>query len=188
VSQKLNKTQLRRLILQERQALPKNIWLQKSELLCQKLESNSLFQKSQTVLAYFSFRQEPDLSFLFTNKRRWGFPRCEEKHIHWHSWIPGESLQLSNYGILEPTKDSLSIDSSEVDLILVPALACDRFGYRLGYGGGFYDRMLSSPKWALKPTIGIIFDFAYLPELPINIWDSRLNYICTEKEFSKISE
>ncbi|HEY9652178.1 MAG TPA: 5-formyltetrahydrofolate cyclo-ligase, partial [Coleofasciculaceae cyanobacterium] len=75
------------------------------------------------------------------------------------------------------------LEQAEVDLILVPAVACDRRGYRLGYGGGFYDRMLSSAEWGSKPTIGIVFEFAYLPRLPIEPWDKPLHAICTNLGF-----
>ncbi|NET50563.1 MAG: 5-formyltetrahydrofolate cyclo-ligase, partial [Merismopedia sp. SIO2A8] len=57
-------------------------------------------------------------------------------------------------------------------------------GYRLGYGGGFYDRMLSSSEWESKPTIGIIFEQAYLPQLPIDDWDTSLQGVCTENGFN----
>lgn len=102
------------------------------------------------------------------------------KSLLWHSWKPGEPLQRGAYGIFEPHPDAPRLEPSEVDLILVPSVACDYRGYRLGYGGGFYDRMLSSPEWASKPTIGIVFEFAYLPQLPVDEWDKPLQGVCTE--------
>ncbi|MEM6425630.1 MAG: 5-formyltetrahydrofolate cyclo-ligase, partial [Cyanobacteria bacterium P01_D01_bin.128] len=57
---------------------------------------------------------------------------------------------------------------------------CDVKGYRLGYGGGYYDRMLSDSRWANKPTIGIVFEYARLPALPRQPWDRPLDGICTE--------
>lgn len=132
-------------------------------------------------MAYFSFRQEPDLSFLYTDtNHRWGFPRCVGNSLIWHIWKPGNSLQTGNYGILEPHPTAPTLQASEVDLILVPAIACDYQGYRLGYGGGYYDRLFSSTEWSTKPTIGIVFDFAYLTQLPIEPWDKQLHGICTE--------
>ncbi|MHC5824929.1 MAG: 5-formyltetrahydrofolate cyclo-ligase, partial [Nostoc sp.] len=61
-----------------------------------------------------------------------------------------------------------------------PSVACDYQGYRLGYGGGYYDRLLSLPQWQTKPTIGIVFDFAYLSQIPIESWDKPLQAVCTE--------
>lgn len=177
----LNKTQLRQMLLQKRRSLPKEVWREKSACLCRQLQSFPLFMEAKTILAYFSFRQEPDLSSLFTGDRRWGFPRCVGQSLAWHLWHPETSLQIGNYGIQEPLPDAPMILPTEVDLILVPTVACDRRGYRLGYGGGFYDRLLNSPEWSKITTIGIVFDFAYLPHLPIDPWDIQLDYIATEK-------
>ena len=179
MSHQLDKDQLRQRLLSERRSLPQKDWREKSDRLCDQLQSLPLFQTAQTVLAYFSFRQEPDLSPLFASNRQWGFPRCVGKSLVWHSWL-GEQLQVGKYGIQEPHPDSPLLTSKAVDLILVPALACDYQGYRLGYGGGFYDRFLSASEWASKPTLGIVFDCAYLPQLPVEPWDIKLGGICTE--------
>lgn len=178
---KLRKAQLRRHLLSCRRSLCVEEWREKSDRICSHLQSWPLFVRSQTILAYFSFRQEPDLSPLFTNtQHHWGFPRCVGKSLLWHSWKPGEPLQTGNYDIFEPHPDSPPLQPAKVDLILVPAVACDVRGYRLGYGGGFYDRLLSSAEWASKLTIGIVFEFAYLPQLPIDPWDKPLQAVCTE--------
>jgi 5-formyltetrahydrofolate cyclo-ligase len=66
---------------------------------------------------------------------------------------------------------------SEVDVVLVPSVACDRQGYRLGYGGGFYDRFLANR--ALY-TVGITFADYHLEQLPSETWDVPLNVVCTE--------
>ncbi|HEY9675601.1 MAG TPA: 5-formyltetrahydrofolate cyclo-ligase [Waterburya sp.] len=182
IEQQPSKAELRRTLLKQRQSMPVREWQEKSDRICSHLQSSPLFTRAQTILAYFSFRQEPDLSPLFTDtKRRWGFPRIENKSLVWHSWQPGESLQTGAYGILEPHPDCPTLQPNEVDLILVPAVGCDVQRYRLGYGGGFYDRLLSSDEWASKPTIGIVFEFAYLPQLPVDPWDKPLHSICTEQ-------
>lgn len=177
-----NKIELRRSLLQQRRSLSTTEWRTKSDRICKQLQSFPTYKEAKTILAYFSFRQEPDLSILFTNKdRHWGFPRCVGKSLSWHFWQPGEKLIQGKFGILEPASDAPTISASEVDLILVPAVAGDRRGYRLGYGGGFYDRLLSSPPWQNIPTVGIVFEFAYLFELTADLWDVKLNYICTEE-------
>jgi 5-formyltetrahydrofolate cyclo-ligase len=182
-----DKATLRRSLLKARQAIPPDVWREKSDRICDHLQTWSVFKEARTVLAYFNFRQEPDLSPLFTPPRQWGFPRCIEKTMVWHEWLPADDqsshhypLQTGDYGILEPHPDAPTIDAKDVDLILVPAVACDVWGYRLGYGAGFYDRMLSAPEWRTKLTIGIVFEFARLPQLPIDPWDKPLQGICTE--------
>lgn len=178
----MDKAELRRSLIKARQSIPVETWRHQSDRLCSHLAASAVLQQAQTVLAYLSFRQEPDLSLLFGNNCRWGFPRCEGKVLHWHGGLPFDQLPLQQgaYGIREPHPTTPTLSPDEVDLILVPAVACDVRGYRLGYGAGFYDRMLSQPVWASKPTIGILFEFARLPSIPADPWDQLLDGICTE--------
>lgn len=180
MSSQLTKKQLRCNLLQMRCSLSPAIWQEKSDLICKNLQNLPQFQQAKTILAYFSFRQEPNLSILFNLPRKWGFSRCVDKSLVWHLWQPEKTLETGIYGIPEPTADSPLITIAEVDLILLPAVAFDHQGYRLGYGGGFYDRMLSFPEWKNIPKIGIIFDFAYLPQLPVDAWDQTVDGVCTE--------
>jgi 5-formyltetrahydrofolate cyclo-ligase len=170
--------------------MPIDLWRAKSDRLCEHLQKSPLFAQARTVLAYFSFRQEPDLSPLFENEYCWGFPRCVGRSLHWHTWSPRhpQRLQKSAYGIDEPSDASPIIQPQDVDLILVPTVACDMQGYRLGYGGGFYDRMLSQFKWAQIPTIGIVFDYARLSHLPVDSWDRPLQSICTEEGYFSVGD
>ncbi|MGB3760208.1 MAG: 5-formyltetrahydrofolate cyclo-ligase [Rivularia sp. (in: cyanobacteria)] len=181
----LEKAELRRNLIKQRQSLTQNEWRGKSQAMCTNLSNSSLFTNAKTVLAYFSFRQEPDLSYLFSdnrfkNMKNWGFPRCLDKSLIWHLWTPEDKLIAGKYGIREPYPDAPIINPSQVDLILVPCVACDYQSYRLGYGGGYYDRLLSSPEWQSIPTIGIVFANAYLPQVPVEAWDKKLDNICTE--------
>ncbi len=179
-----SKADLRRSLLKTRRALSPDIWREQSDRLCTHLQNAPQFIQAHTILAYTSFRQEPDLSLLISScdgSKRWGLPRCVGKSLAWHAWSStSRPLQTGAYGILEPHADEPTLELETVDLILVPAVAGDRQGYRLGYGGGFYDRLLSNPLWAEKTTIGIFFDFALLPHLPIDPWDRPLHGICTE--------
>ena len=176
----LTKTELRKSLLKTRKSLSPEAWREKSDRICNHLQNSPPFTQAKTILAYFSCRQEPDLSPLFTTPKKWGFPRCVGKDISWHIWQPGDTLHTGAYGIVEPLPDAPKIEDSEVDLILVPAVGCDLRGYRLGYGGGYYDRMLSKTEWESKVAIGIIFEFALIAQLPVDSWDRSLHGICTE--------
>ncbi|MEG3901187.1 5-formyltetrahydrofolate cyclo-ligase [Microcoleus sp. B4-C5] len=184
----LTKTELRKSLLNTRKSLSAPEWRQKSTSICNHLQNSPLFTEAKTILAYFSCRQEPDLSPLFVTPRKWGFPRCVGKELSWHIWQPGDALHTGAYGILEPRADAPKIDYSEVDLILVPAVGCDVRGYRLGYGGGYYDRMLSLAEWESKITIGIIFEFALVAQLPVDSWDKPLRGMCTESGLEIIQQ
>lgn len=184
-----SKQQLRRSLLKNRQSLSVQEWQKKSHDLGLQLQKSTVFNQSQTILAYFSFRKEPDLSLLFKQNlnKVWGFSRCVEQDLIWHRWQQKEPLNKGKFGILEPEIHAPQIHPETVDLILVPAVACDWQGYRLGYGGGFYDRLLSLPQWSTIPTIGVIFEQAYLPQLPRENWDQPLQFICTENQFITVS-
>lgn len=175
------KLRLRRSLLTTRQALSPEDWRDRSDRLCQTLANHPAFRRATTVLGYFSTRNEPNLDRLMTTgDRRWGFPRCVGHDLSWHRWRPGEPLERGAFGIREPHASAAAIAPDAVDLLLVPAVACDERGYRLGYGGGFYDRLLSRPEWQSVPTLGVTFDFACVPQLPVDPWDLPLHGVCTE--------
>ncbi len=181
----LAKRTLRKQLLAQRQALTAEDWQLKSDAVCLHLAQSEWVQKAQTILVYWSDRQEPNLSRLWEHhfpRKRWGLPRCVKQQLVWHEWQPTKvnQLQPGPYGILEPLSTLPVLEPSAVDLILVPAVGCDRQGFRLGYGGGFYDRLFSDPAWAKVPTIGIVFEFAYLTELTSDPWDYPLRAVCTE--------
>jgi 5,10-methenyltetrahydrofolate synthetase len=72
-----------------------------------------------------------------------------------------------------------------LDLVFIPALAMDAEGYRLGYGGGYYDRWLASVPTALMPkTIGVTWASTCVPQLPVDPWDVPLNALLTEEGLS----
>ncbi len=177
------KAALRRSLLKARQKMPQETWRYKSDRLCAHLQSSIWLAEAKMILAYFSFRQEPDLSpllYLPNSQRQWGFPRCVDRTLIWHLWSPEQTYQPGAYGIPEPAVDAPTVNPADVDLILVPCVACDVKGYRLGYGGGFYDRLLSHSAWDGIPTVGIVFEFARLPYLPVEPWDRPLQAICSE--------
>lgn len=175
----MDKSELRKIYLQKRRSLSLQEWKSKSQQICEHLKAADSFRSAKTVLSYCSFRQEPDLQKLLTIPKVWGLPRCVEKTLIWHVWTPG-TLRSGSFGIQEPASESPLIAPEFVDLILVPCVMCDRRGYRLGYGGGFYDRLLSQPEWQKQMTIGIVFDFAVVDQLSIDLWDQPLSRICTE--------
>ncbi len=93
------------------------------------------------------------------------------------AWAPGDALAETTWGIREPLAEAEALDP---DVVLGPLLAFDREGYRLGYGGGFYDRTLARLR-AMKPivAIGIAFDEQSVDAVPHEDYDERLDWILT---------
>jgi 5-formyltetrahydrofolate cyclo-ligase len=188
----LAKTTIRQQLLANRQNLSDSLHQQLSRKICQYLDDflDNQLVANKSVLGYYPYRHEPDLSLLLRySKYQWGLPRClppqnsgqdHDRQLAWHRWQWGEPLVTNRYGIQEPAVTLPLIDVAEVGVLIIPAVAIDQRGYRLGYGGGYFDRLLSQPHWQQVVTIGVVFDFAYVPILPIDEWDQPLTAICTD--------
>lgn len=180
----LSKADWRQKLLQQRRELQPETWRNWSDRLSDHLVMTPLVQQAETIVAYWPLRQEPDLTpLLIDYPKRWGLPRCVGKTLLWHQWQPQDALCKGQYGLQEPSPIAPALTAKEVDLLLIPAVACDRAGYRLGYGGGYYDRLLADPAWRQIPAIGITFAFAHVDTLPHDPWDQPLSGICTEAGF-----
>lgn len=115
------------------------------------------------------------------------FPR---HHLGWVRWHPQGPTRVNSLGIAEPTGEHLDSDAFvEADLRLVPALAIDRQGRRLGQGGGYYDRLFELlGEKALSPsTVGVIFERELLDGLPAETWDAQLSTVVTEEGIRRLT-
>ncbi|AEA01025.1 5-formyltetrahydrofolate cyclo-ligase [Aerococcus sp. Group 1] len=95
------------------------------------------------------------------------------------------TYQKSRYGILEPQANSPQADISMVDLIILPCLSCNRQGQRLGYGGGYYDRLLADFKGI---TIIPYFDKLMTSDIPCKDYDIKADYIISESGIFSTNE
>jgi 5-formyltetrahydrofolate cyclo-ligase len=130
---------------------------------------------AQTIASYFSYRDEPDTHALNLHLISLGknllLPRINGESLEWVQW-DGSAEQISSQSLIpEPIGEAFT-DTNAIDVVLVPALAMDQAGYRLGQGKGFYDRAL---KDLSAFTIGIIFPHELLSQsLAIDPWDVQL--------------
>ncbi len=109
---------------------------------------------------------------------RIALPRVEdETALSFHEWLPGAALERSKFGVREPDASAPALRPA---VVLVPLLAFDRSGARLGYGAGYYDRSLRQLRSA-EPVvaIGIAFDEQEFPEIPTEPQDEPLDMILT---------
>jgi 5-formyltetrahydrofolate cyclo-ligase len=184
------KPELRRTWLAQRRSLSPIDHAAKSQALCQQLQRHpGLKTPGAVVLSYFSIRQEPDLSPLMEQMPhlRWGFPRLEGEALHWHEWQLGQPLNSGPFNIPEPPRANPILAADCVTLMLVPCVGADRQGFRLGYGGGYYDRLLADPSWQTTVTIGIVFKEFVVDRLPTESWDRPLLWICSDHGLSRIA-
>jgi 5-formyltetrahydrofolate cyclo-ligase len=135
---------------------------------------------AQTIASYFSYGNEPDTHALNLHLISLGknllLPRIKGEVLEWVKWN-GSPEQISSHTLIpEPMGEAIS-DPNAIEVILVPALAVDQAGYRLGQGKGFYDRALKDlPAF----TIGIIFPHELLSQsLAIDSWDIAVDLVET---------
>jgi len=101
------------------------------------------------------------------------------KPLLFRAWRPGDPLEAGVFGTLQP---SARRETLEPDALIVPLLACDEEGWRLGYGGGFYDRTLGGLRARRKVTaVGVGFNAQLVPEVPHGPDDQRLDWLLTDK-------
>ncbi len=101
------------------------------------------------------------------------------QRLLFRAWRPGDPLEAGVFGMLQP---SAKREAIEPEALLVPLLACDEEGWRLGYGGGFYDRTLAALRATRKVTaIGVGFDGQFVPEVPHGPQDQRLDWLLTDQ-------
>ena len=101
------------------------------------------------------------------------------KPLLFRAWRPGDPLEAGVFGTLQP---SARRETLEPDGLIVPMLACDHDGWRLGYGGGFYDRTLAGLRLR-RPVkaVGVAFDGQYVADVPHGPDDQRVDWLLTDK-------
>ena len=155
------------------------------------LESN-LYKSSNKIMTYVSFENEVDthnlINRMIDNKKTVSVPLILKTNSKTNDYIVSivinsfNELQIGTYNIYEPKyKDTCITDISDLDIIIVPGIAFDRNFNRIGFGGGFYDRFLSSkPNSALK--VAFAYSFQVFDKIPSESFDINLDVIITEKE------
>jgi 5-formyltetrahydrofolate cyclo-ligase len=99
-------------------------------------------------------------------------------------WQPGQALVAGSFGVPRPDKNRPELTP---EVLIVPLLAFDRAGYRLGYGGGFYDRTLAGLRAKGRAlAIGVAFSVQEVPAIPRDETDQRLDWMVTERESFQI--
>lgn len=115
-------------------------------------------------------------SFFVNSGKKSFFPRIENKEIVLYEGKTWNDFEISKLGVREPKKICLRLSKEKIDFILVPGVAFDTEGNRLGFGGGFYDRLLSAlPSSLLK--IGVAFKEQQAETIPLDTWDKRVDEI-----------
>jgi 5-formyltetrahydrofolate cyclo-ligase len=132
-----------------------------------------LLARNQRLCLYWPLRGEPDLRLLAqqpASADQLALPRVAHGRISYHAWHPGMVLSPDDTGIPAPPQGP-ELEPEQLGLLLAPALACDHQGIRLGYGGGWFDRLRRDPAWRAVPAITVQPAGCVVEQLPTDPWD-----------------
>ncbi|SHK14707.1 5-formyltetrahydrofolate cyclo-ligase [Thermocrinis minervae] len=181
------KKSIRSLLLEKRKSLDKDLY----SYLSAKVVDNCLrfieTKRPRTVLLFWPIAGEPDIRPLFDHLLQredltLTLPKVEDDDLSLYAIKSLEDLQVGKYKVMEPI-NGLRIEPQQVDLAFVPGLAFDLKGYRLGFGKGFYDKLLPRIR---GEKVGVCFSFQVLEELPRDTWDVPVDYILTEDYIKEV--
>ena len=167
---------------------------QRSEKICKLATSLVSFRHADIILLYAPIKSEIDVMPIFKEAlekgKRVAFPRCnvEERTMKFHFVTSEDDLTPCAYGIREPREDLEVYDPQStqgVAVCYVPGLAFDAYGYRLGYGKGYYDKFMNQFTGC---TIGVVYSEFIIKSLPRGRFDCHCDIMLTEKGIKPIKQ
>lgn len=183
-----NKADIRAEYLRIRNSISESSRQQAAILAAEYLVTHPVFKKSTHIACYCAHKNEfetiPIIQTIWRAGKKCYLPvLCEGKALSFVGYEDGDTLDVNQYGILEPFNFAKKIAHEKLDMVLMPLVAYDAMGARLGMGGGFYDRTFAfiyaqhvSPHLA-----GLAYTSQFSEDLPTDPWDIKLNSVITEQ-------
>ena len=173
---------LRNIFIKKRHSLSYEERKARDEKISETIIKSGLLDSCDTLLAYYPVRNEinilPVIEIALKSNIEVALPRTYENGIMYFRYISSvKDLTIGKYGIPEPSNNSKLFTCREHSLCIVPALSYDFYGYRLGYGGGYYDRFLADFN---GQVIGAIYSDFISEKLPYNENDVKIPILITE--------
>ena len=182
---KAQKQQIRQQIRQKLNNFSKEEKNKQSANIWQQTEQLSIFQNADIVLLYWSLPDEVDThNFIekWSKSKTILLPVVVNDGLILRKYSGLSCLKVGKYGIFEPSGGEDFTDFTAIDLCIVPAVAFDTQGNRLGRGKGFYDKLLSRIS---APKIGVCFDIQLIENIPHEDWDIKMDLILSSQNNKK---
>lgn len=161
-----------------------------SERICQQIESFLPFVRSQCVALYCALPDEVDLTPILTahkQEKQLLIPRVEGDDINFYAYEPDALVTSEGYKILEPTAlQEEAVDPADIELILVPGVAFDPHGGRMGRGKGYYDRFFVRCPHALR--VAVTDSQQIVERIPLDPWDKTMHYVISEERVLEVRD
>lgn len=181
---KRDKRRLRARVRALRDALPAGERDRASAAIAEGVLSLPEVARARAAMVFASFGSEvatgPIVEGLIGLGARVVLPRVEGGDLVAIEYRPGDPLVVAAFGMPEPAVAEV-VDAADVDVAVTPGLAFDRRGYRVGYGGGFYDRFFAAAPSGLA-KVGVCFDVQLVDEVPHGPLDVRVDVVVTDRE------
>jgi 5-formyltetrahydrofolate cyclo-ligase len=178
----MDKKAVRKQMRLQRSTLSSKERTHKDRAIARNLEAHPLFQTANTVLFYVSNEEEVDTHALIQKhlgQKNILIPTVTENQLKPTPLTNWNDLILGTYEILEVSPEKQQAFAGTIDLVIVPGIAFDHLGHRLGYGKGYYDFYLSNHD---SPTIGLSYENQLIDRLPTEPHDIALDTIITDKQ------
>lgn len=182
-----DKKELRKIMLDKRNMLNFEDKIKYDKVIYDSIIERDLFINSKNIFIFVSYQNEVDTRKIIQYGLEHNKNICVPKIISKSEGMISikiksfDELEKSKYGILEPKSNDNIVKPEDIDLILLPGLAFDFYGGRLGYGGGFYDRYLKAvSKESIK--LGITYNFQIIPKVPVDEHDYLVDGVITDKD------
>lgn len=174
----MDKTILRRYIREKKREMTQEEIDFRSNRLTGMLVDTELYRQAKTVYGYLSYNQEvrtlPFLNQCLRDGKQVAVPKVFGNEMKFIRMDDLSRISNGYAGIPEPTADGPLLSDPRA-LVLMPGLAFDPMGHRIGYGGGFYDRFLSLER--SHPTVALCYDFQLLPYFSTEAFDIPVNLV-----------
>ncbi|GAA0078202.1 5-formyltetrahydrofolate cyclo-ligase [Clostridium sp. CTA-5] len=181
------KKELRKRILKIRNEMDLDNKIKSDKIIYNKFIQSEFYLQSNDIFIYVSYNSEIDTKNIIMkaleDKKNIYVPRTnyKTKIMEAVKILSLENLIEDKYGILEPAEDKSAEDPNKFDLIIMPGVAFDKCGGRMGYGAGYYDRYLEKISKPLN-KVALAYDFQVINKVPTDVHDIPIEYIITEIE------
>ena len=174
----MDKKELRRSIREQKRAMSEEEIVQRSEALGKLFFESEAYKNAKTIYGYLPYNQEvrtvPMLEQALRDGKRVAVPKCYGDEMKFIFMDDLSKVEKGYANIPEPIADEPIADDTTA-LVLMPGLAFDKEGHRIGYGGGFYDKFLEAEP--NHPTLALCYAFQMLPHLETEAHDIPVDYV-----------